>query len=145
MAPPPAMYAKRNLKNRGFTALITALIISVLLIAVIVTTSGAAFLTRFSILGPEFKAESQSLAEACVEYALLNIFQDPTYVTTNETVTIATGSACRLVNVSLNTPQTGQTRIDAQGTSNDTYTNLRVTVNSATQSIVSWVEVPNFP
>ena len=130
--------------SRGFTALITAVIVSALLFTAVVATSGASFLTRFSILTSEFKEKSEFRAEACVQHAILSIFRDPLYTATNVVIPIAGELACRLAHVLPDTPATGQTTIEAQGESNETYTNLRVIVNTVTQDVLSSTEVPNF-
>lgn len=126
------------MKNRqtGFIALISAIIISVLLLTITFTVSMTGLWGRFNILDAESKERSSNLAEACADIAILNLAQsqpqplNPVHVESDE---------CNIVSI---TPGS-QTTIKTQAIINKAYTNLVVVINSD-YSIVSWNEVLNF-
>ena len=57
--------------QRGFIALISTVIISAILIALMASVGMASFYARSDALGAENKREAQALAESCVNIALL--------------------------------------------------------------------------
>ena len=65
--------------RRGFVALISTIIISLLLITITVTFNLNGFFGRFNILDNENKEITNSLAEACLDTALLRLTQNPAY------------------------------------------------------------------
>ena len=71
---------KQHNNQKGYIALISAVIISAILISLTVAASGNGFLLRFDVLNSEFKRVSLSLAESCVSAALLKIGQNYNYV-----------------------------------------------------------------
>lgn len=60
-------------RGEGYIALISAIIISVLLLIITFSVSFSSFFARFNILDSEFKKVSSGLAEACVDTAILEI------------------------------------------------------------------------
>jgi hypothetical protein len=66
--------------HKGFTALISAIIISVILLGLAVALGGSTFFARFNSLNREYKRISLGLAEACVHEALGRIAADFDYV-----------------------------------------------------------------
>jgi len=133
-----------SVKERGFVTLMASLLIAGILLIVVLTTGGVAFLTRFSIMTAEFKSESSFLAEGCVETALIRVALDDTYTAADEWVAVTPSTSCRLVTVTPDTPTSGYTTIEAQATSSEAYTNLRVVADSATGGVESWEEVATF-
>src|SRR3989344_619469 len=99
------MVLKKHQKDSGFVALITAIILSVILLVVTITLSQTSFLTRSILLDSEFKERSTALAEACVDVAILRISMTPGYSATNEDVSIGT-ETCTIVSVSGSNIQT---------------------------------------
>ncbi len=85
--------------NRGFIALISAIIISAVLLTLSASVSVGSFSSRFSALNAEYKQVSLSLAESCVNMALLKIGQNYSYTTTGDTVAIGADS-CSIKSVS---------------------------------------------
>jgi hypothetical protein len=132
--------------NGGFIALITAIVISILLISITFTLSFASFFGRFNILSSEFKEKSSGLAEACVDVALLKLANDPSYgpMAGGDIVMIGSDS-CKIISVQQGTPVAGQLTIKTQAVFHDSYTNIKVVANSSNLSIVSWEEVPVLP
>ncbi|KND51767.1 MAG: putative hemagglutinin/hemolysin-related protein [Parcubacteria bacterium C7867-001] len=84
-------------KPRGFIALISAVVISTILLGLATTLANTTFFSRFDVLNSEYKRISLGLAEACVHSALSKIGVDYNYVAPvgGETVTLGTayGSA----------------------------------------------------
>lgn len=125
------------LKQRGFIALTSAMVISALLIVLTFTLNANSFFNRFAILETEYKARSLALAEACADYALLKIAQDPAYTPSNERVVIGS-EQCVIVSVIENL---GQRTVVTRARVRKATTNIKVVVNAGL-SVVSWEEVP---
>jgi len=118
-------------KQRGFIALMSAIVISVLLLAITLSLGFSGFFTRFNILDSESKERSSALAEACGDTAILNLAQG---LTTLGSVVVGAGS-CNIISFTPN--------IKTQACVNKAVTNLEITVDSSF-NILSWQEVPNF-
>src|SRR3989344_4157305 len=68
------MIHKNNFySQQGYVALMSAIVISVLLIAVTASLGFSAFFGRFNIVDSESKERSLALAEACVSHAILEV------------------------------------------------------------------------
>ena len=65
--------------ERGFIALISALIISAILLIALVASNLTGFYSRFNILDSELKERSNATADACADIALLQFALDPMY------------------------------------------------------------------
>lgn len=129
------------MRNRGFIALISAIIISAVLITITFTLSASSYFTRFDILSSEFKERSAALAEACGDIALLKLAQVPTYGG-NETITIGSDT-CSILPIP---PAVGgQVTVNTKAIFQRVVTNIKVIANTSDLSIVSWEEIPNLP
>ncbi|MEK7536066.1 MAG: hypothetical protein AAB590_03600 [Patescibacteria group bacterium] len=131
----------------GFIALMSAIIISMLLIVITFTLSMTAFFARFNVLHSEYKNISSNLAEGCVDAALLKLINDPAYNPTDEIVSVGTHN-CMIVSI---TPLTSPRIINTQALypasgSEKSYTNVQVTITQSPSSIVihDWQEVAHF-
>src|SRR5258708_7401043 len=93
-----------KLQEGGFIALISAVIISALLLVITFTLSFAGYFARFNTLDIEFKKQSVALAEGCVDKTLLLLAQG-TVITTQTPVTIGTDT-CTIFPVSQGASQT---------------------------------------
>src|SRR3989338_11094541 len=137
----------RLTSNGGFVALITAIILSIILITVTVALNRIGFLTRSEISDAEYKNRSSALAEACVDTALLNLALDPTYqITSPQQLSVGTDS-CWIRSVTIaGTQNTIETRAVFPDTAinQGATTNLRIIVNSSDLSVISWDEIPSF-
>ncbi|TSC68739.1 MAG: hypothetical protein G01um101456_521 [Parcubacteria group bacterium Gr01-1014_56] len=122
---------------RGFIALISASIISAILLLVATTASLSGFYSRFNILDAELKERSVALAEACVDHAFLQLARDSNYIG-NEMVLVG-AQPCTIGAVTGSTQKTFKT----QGIFNNFYTNFSITVDPATLTVLSWQEIPN--
>lgn len=122
---------KYYLKNGGFIALFSVIIISFVLVLVAITLSFTGFFTRFDILDSENKKRSESLADACIEQARLEIAQNSTYA---NSLTIGSDSCGYLVNFDA-------TEIIASSTINNAHTYYWVKINE-NYSIIDFKECP---
>lgn len=129
----------QDFDNKGFVALTATIIVAAALLIVVVNIASNGFYGRFNILDAEVKEVSRALAEGCVETAILKYAQDSTYTGDNDVVRIG-DKECVIKSVSGTSPIS----IDTQAVVNNTYTNLRVGVESTNFTVVSWQELPNF-
>lgn len=134
-----------NHKNEeGFVALITAIVLSVILITAAVTLNLSGFFTRSALLDSEYKERSSALSEACVDTALLRLAADPIYQvasTTPQQLNIGGTDTCWIRSV---TASGTQEIIETQGKFNEATTDLRIVVNASDLSVQSWDELPSF-
>ncbi|MDO8516141.1 MAG: hypothetical protein Q7S28_02745, partial [bacterium] len=130
--------------RRGFIALMSAIIISVVLLLIITTTGLTGFFGRFNILDSEYKERSSALADACVDKMILKLADDSSY--SGEASPISVGSEPSDV-CSVLTGATGDPirTFKIQASYQNAYTNLQVAVNIDTFEITSWEEWPNLP
>jgi len=70
-------------KQQGFVALLSVIIISFVLVLVATTLSFTGYFTRFNILDSESKKRSESLADACIEQARLELAVDANFTRSN--------------------------------------------------------------
>lgn len=123
--------------QRGYIALMSAIIISVLLLSITVGIGLSGFFSRSNILDAESKERSQALAEACGDQALLNFSQG---LTSTGVVSVGHDN-CTIISV---TPKVGQTTIKTQAVINHAYSNIKIIVDTNTLGIISWDECANF-
>ena len=133
------------LTQQGFVALISAIIISALLLTITITMGMTGIFSRFNVLDSESKERSSALAEACADEAIMKLASDKDYkLVSPDDHNIAVGSdTCDIVSLSPATPRSFPITIQTRGVINKSYTNLVVTINSD-YGIDSWEEVSNF-
>jgi hypothetical protein len=130
---------KKN-SQHGFVALISAIIISSMLLLVIAAMGATTFYSRFNMLDAELKERSLATAEACADRAFIELVLDPTY--TGSTLMLNSIDECRVGKVSWSG---SSVQFSVQATSSDTaVTNLQIVVNSGDFSIVSWEELTTY-
>ena len=122
----------------GFIALMSAIIISAILLVVITTGGLTGFYGRANILDSELKDRSSAAADACADQAFLLIANDSAY-TGLTLLTLNSLDSCR-VQVSGVSPKS----IRVQATSSNAVTNLQISYDPATPAVLSWQEVPVF-
>lgn len=128
----------KNSQN-GFIALVSAIIISAVLLVATVTLSYSSFFVRYNLLDGEYKERSSALAEGCVDAAILKLAGDPSY-SGNEPITIGS-ELCTVRPVQIS----GNNKIiETQAEFQNSYTNLRVVVDQNTLAVQSWQEMPHF-
>jgi len=130
------MMQKKLKSNHGFIALISAIIISVVLLLVATNASLTSFYGRSNILDGKLKVKSSALAEACADHAILKLTINPSYNPTNEVVPVESDT-CIVQSVTSNNPKI----ILIQADYRNSITKLRVKVDPATFSVTSWEEI----
>ena len=129
--------SKMKRKDSGFVALITAIILTSILLIITVTLNQTSFFTRGILLESEYKERSAALAEACVDIARLKIASDPTYSGNESSVSVGSG-VCQIRPIISNT-------IETRATFSESVTNLRIVISPYPNlSVVSWEEIPSF-
>ena len=125
--------------QKGFVALISAIVISVALLLIVAALSFSSFYGRYNILDAELKERSLGIAEACGDHALLELTNDPSY-TGNATTTIGSDSCYIGPVVVAGAQRTFKTRSMYK----NYYSNLEISFDTSTFSVLSWKEIPNF-
>lgn len=123
--------------NNGFVALISAILISATLLALLLATNLSSFYARFDALDAERYQAAQNLAGACAREALLRLAQNYSYAPApgGDLVSVGAGS-CTIVGVS--PPDMGGDRtITASAAKGDSYANVMVVANVKDPSAVS--------
>lgn len=120
------------MKSRGFIALMTAIIISAILLIVIVVGGLVGFYSRFNVLDAESKERSSALADACAENIRLQL---ATSGSVSAGDVVVGDDSCEIV--------TDTSPYEIQAVFNDSYTNVQVGIDPDTFEVTSWEEVAN--
>ncbi len=130
------MITQDEKNNKGFIALMSAIIISIVLLLMITNLSLTGFYGRFNILDFELKEKSSALAEACADEAILNLTQNIDY--TGDVNVGADKCSIRSITGS-NIKKTIEVSADYK----NYITNLEIDVDTNI-AVTRWEEVPNF-
>src|SRR3989344_8655555 len=126
--------------QRGFIALMSAIIISAVLLITIVSGGFTGWNSRFSVFDSESKDRSAALADAGLDTVLLLLAYDATYEG-GETILLGDDS-CEIL--AAQNPF-GNLRIfrifPIQAVFNRAYTNVLVTIDIISREIISWEEI----
>jgi hypothetical protein len=131
-------------KPKGFIALISALIISSVMLLIATGGSLAGFYTRVTSLNSEYKERSFFLADTCVNQTLLTLAGTPTY--TGSATTSVSGSiqgACYtgpITKAGVAPNDTYQFRVRSYYM--EAYSSIAVTAKVSDLSITTYTEVP---
>lgn len=121
------MNLRHSQNQEGFIALISVIIIFAILLVLAALIAQSSFFTRFNVLDYENKKVSASLAEACVETALVNLAKDINYQPTNaagDIVNVDSTKTCKICNPIIDS---GTDKvIVTRAFYNKAYTNLQV-------------------
>lgn len=125
--------------------MISVIIITVLLVIISVSISTTSFFSRFNVADAEYKKRSSDLAEACVDAELLKLAEGSTYLD-GQSVPVG-GDSCTMVRMQTDIPIVGQTTIQAKAkfpsaVFYQAVTNIQITVDSGSFSLISWQELP---
>jgi hypothetical protein len=133
---------KKNRGNRGFIALISILIFSVVLLVTVLSLSYKGLSSRLLLVDFERKTQSEKFAEGCIATGIIAVINDPLYAVTDKVVDVGSGE-CTLT-ITPNSPSSGQSELEAHATSltGNATTNYRVVINSSSAAFVSWQELP---
>ncbi|MEK7564052.1 MAG: hypothetical protein AAB510_00585 [Patescibacteria group bacterium] len=127
----------KNRHNSGFVALMSAIIISIVLLLITTNLGFTGFYSRSNILDNEFKKRSSSLAEACIDTAILKLANNSSY-TGSENQTISGSNTCNIGNID---PSSNPIIINTTSVFQNATTNLRVEVNKSTLAIEYYEEI----
>lgn len=122
--------------NEGMIALMSAIILSVILLMLAVTLSFTGLNNRFNVLDSEVKEYSSTLADACIDVALLGFAQNSSYA--GNINTIVGGDTCYVGPV---TTIGSQKIFKTRGIHSNFYTNLKVVIDATNFSVISVEEV----
>ena len=101
--------------QQGYIALLSALVISALLLAITLSLGLSGFFVRLNVLDAESKERSVALAEACVSAAMLESVSG--MYSANETVAVGQDT-CKIVLSQKDYPVPGQATIKTQASFN---------------------------
>ena len=128
-------------KQDGFVALISAIVISSLLIIIAASLGYTGFFSRFNILDGEYKETSLGLAESCAEIARVEIANNSTFNVPSggKSYTVdSDGNTCKILSV------VGTYTVQSQAIYQKSYSTIEATYNrtSSDVTVTSWKEIP---
>lgn len=126
-----------NTPARGFIALMSAVIISAVLLLLVSGSSLAGFSARTNAARYESKRESAGLADGCLSRAILSVGGDPRY-RGGETIALGRGT-CSIE--TLMEDRTG-IRVRTTGIVRGARTTLEAVIRPSDLSIRSYTEIP---
>ncbi|HOX30618.1 MAG TPA: hypothetical protein P5080_05915 [Candidatus Paceibacterota bacterium] len=131
--------------KKGFIALISAIMVSAVLMVVVAAVSAASFNTRLNVFDQQNKKAGEALAKACVQRILAEAVKSSRYETVYEKTgseTAGEGGTCRFC--ARKGPNSLEFLIGIRAEYAGTYTNLNITaiMDKAEKnfSIISWKE-----
>jgi hypothetical protein len=139
-----------NLKNqRGYIALMSAIVISGILIMLTFILSLTTMFARFNILDAEYKKKSLGLAEACADMALLKLAGNIDYVLAAADHSLSVSAdpldICDIVDIQPSIPRIGMITVKVRGVYQNSHSNIEIKADSGNNlSINSWKEMANF-
>lgn len=131
--------------EQGYVALLSVVLISAVLLILTAAVAGGIAETRFNVLRAEDKKISRSLAESCIQTAVLNLAKDRNYGVTvpasGFAVAVDGALTCRICSVAGGGPYS----VVARAVHNGAYTNLAADVQflspySGEYAIQRWEE-----
>jgi hypothetical protein len=130
-------------KHHGFVALMSAVVISAILLGLMASVGLASFYARFDALGIENKRESAALAESCINVALLALAtsSDPAhYSVTNQPIVIDNNRNGNMTCVIKDVIHNGaNVTIDAYAATDNSFGNVSVTASLSPKiQLISW-------
>lgn len=140
-----------TIKTRGFIALITVIIISVVLLGLVSASNTAGYFNRFNGLSREYKRTAFGLAESCINKALLTLAQNYSYAPQGSVAVQLGSNSCTIASIT-DTTSTATSRtvhIVANAQYKSAFSTVEAEVNIANPlvassapaiTINSWVE-----
>ena len=123
-------------ENKGFVALVSAIVISILLLAITLALTFSGFFARFNVLDSESKERSLALAESCADTAILNLAEDVAYNPVNQIVNVGSDT-CKIISKQVSG---SSVTFKTQAVFNHAFTDLKIVLDSNTFTINSWDE-----
>lgn len=129
-------------QERGFIALLSILILSVMLLGMTLSLAQFGLMSRFSILALEERAVSERYAHACVSYVRILVFNDPMLsFTVPREFQIDASHKCTVLSI-FHDKELRIVRV--QGIAEDIFTNREVVVDSRDGRIISSRDISAF-
>lgn len=129
--------------TQGFVALISVLVISTILFSSVVILAQSHIVHRHMLLDFENKLQSEQLAEACVEIGKIFIYNN-SYITKDglpyHGIFPIKDMECSVHSI---THIDTKSEIITQGTFKESVTTLRVEIDTQSNTITAWQEVPH--
>lgn len=127
------------MSNRGYIAITTAIILSVIILLVAISLGASNLLTRFNFVAFNNKQTTYFVARSCLSHALLQLVKNISYAGSES---VNAGSyQCSIQPIETS----GSNKIiKARSQINGATTNLKLTVTTATLSTVSLEELVRF-
>ena len=135
-------YLIRNTSQSGFAVLMSTIILSAIMLAVVFSLNFSGFFTRFNLRDSENKERSLAMAEACAQVAVLKINQEPTTYAGNETLSLSSNN-CTIRPIPTASPIVYPRVIQTTATDSGAVSNIVVDLDS-NLSVIRWREVDNF-
>ena len=131
---------EKNFMSKGFIALMTTLIISFILLSGVLTINFESFQVLMNVWQRHSKELSFSLAQSCVDQAIVRVLQNPSYQTLN------TGELIKIKNFSCLIKEVLREEdemflIKSEAEVYKTFTSLEVVFDARNLEIVSFTEV----
>ena len=126
--------------ERGFMALITATLISFIVLVSVVSLSQKSLLGRLSLLHTEFKEQSRRSAQGCLTLVAVALYNNPGYTATSTRVAF-NAEECVLI-VSPNTPSARKSEVTVNTNFKETSTTLRGVFDTDTNAYIEIEEIP---
>ena len=121
-------------ENKGYIALMSAIIVSAILLVISVSLGVGGFFSRFNVLDKEYKQKSQALAEGCLQAAMVKWALNPNFSAGNINIG---GDICTIASIQNNTPVVGQLTIQTSAVYHQAVTNIKEVVKNIDLSLVS--------
>ncbi|MDI6734319.1 MAG: hypothetical protein QMD50_02390 [Patescibacteria group bacterium] len=126
------------LKQKGFIAIITSVIVTAIVTVIALTLSGSNFIGRFNAANFETKDLSREIAKGCLEFARLKLASGA--YAGNETTTISS-YACHIFPIETTATAT---LIKANAVIDNKESDLMLTVNKTTFKTIFLEELSSF-
>jgi hypothetical protein len=136
----------RQSGERGFVALMSVIIMSVILLVMVYTLETSSFFARFDALDGENKQVSYELAEGCVNSAMIKVAQNSSYVPAAGGDCLSVGGSCtgtdpqKVCKICSVGTSAGVTTVTTRALYNGAFTNLKVSFNATSYAITGWSE-----
>lgn len=132
---------KNNKNKRGFIALFSVIIITSILLLIAGSLSFSGFFGRLNVYDSELKKESDALAYACINHAVLEIAKNSSFSQGSPTVVdIGEDLSCNLYKVENSGGEATVYSGGEMGTGRKAYTYYISTVDTSTFEITSLKE-----
>jgi hypothetical protein len=123
--------------EKGFIALMSVLIISLVLFVAVISLAQYGLMTRYSLLDLERKAASRQLAEACMHIARIYAVNDPSRTESNLVLDVD-GKSCMIDSLS---PSGGTSNIVTCANEDGAITNLSTSIDNVNGDFESMTEL----